>query len=529
MNRSPSTIGLRGVDGLAALTTRAECRMRQLLTRLRRTAALNPSLRYTAAAAALALLAALALAPIQGLGWLALAALAIYAGLWWARAHVFADARVQLLVGPAGHLMIHAKLFPMFKWVDLYQSAEALAASDGAVGSVPAYEGIQSVYRVQMRSPNEIGDQSLSAPVTLSRPISADSERALLTSCCWCFPPGPLGRGAPVLVRVGLMQHTDRVIVEVGARTTELAQEIMERLTDWASAHSIYRNRTLRVTFESGPPTRFGREDQAGGLQISFVQERAVPEEEIVLDDLTRTVLEHTVIDFHRRRAELMALGLPGKRGVLFYGPPGTGKTYTSAYLSQRLSDATKVIAAGKSLLRMADVCAVATSLQPALVILEDVDLVFSDREMAPNTTLLGEFLDQLDGFASNDQIIFILTTNVLERVEAAIKDRPGRVSQCIYFGPPNAELRGRYLAAQLRRFDAAAVRVERIAAQTEGASQAFLKELVLRAVQIASARPYESLVTLTDADFDHALREMTGVGGKPGRRIIGFQVEEQQ
>jgi ATP-dependent 26S proteasome regulatory subunit len=289
----------------------------------------------------------------------------------------------------------------------------------------------------------------------------------------------------------------------------------------------MYRNQSIRIVFEPGPPNRFGEQDLDRGMNLRFLQERTIDEESIVLDDLTRTVLEHTVVDFHRRREQLMALGLPGKRGVLFYGPPGTGKTYTSAYLGQRLHDATKIIVAGKSLLRMADVCAIATSLQPALVILEDVDLVFSDRELAPSTTLLGEFLDQLDGFANNDQIIFILTTNVLERVEAAIKDRPGRVSQCIFFGPPSAELRRRYLESQTRRFETSQVHFDRVVAQTDGGSQAFLKELILRAVQIASVRPYsEGRVVLTDTDFELAVREMTTAGGKLGKRIIGFQIE---
>ena len=60
---------------------------------------------------------------------------------------------------------------------------------------------------------------------------------------------------------------------------------------------------------------------------------------------------------------------------------------------------------------------------------------------------MLGEFIDQLDGFGDTDQVIFILTTNAIERIESAIKDRPGRVSQCVYFGPPSAALRQRGIA----------------------------------------------------------------------------------
>jgi hypothetical protein len=488
--------------------------------------------RYLAGLAALAVafVALGALIPsAQGILWLGVQAILAYLTLWVLRALIFVDARIQALVGPTGHLPIHARMFPAYKWADLYRAGQALTAARQPAFELPAPDGLETLIRLRPRRWSDLGDLRIAPPITLARAISADDELLVPVAMCWCFEARPESGAAPVVIRVSYQGHIDKALVEVAAHTTEAAKAAMEDLTDWAGTYSIYRNKTLRVTFESGPQPRFGREDQGHGLALSFVAERQFDEDSIVLDDLTRGVLEHTVIDFHRRRAQLMALGLPGKRGVLFYGPPGTGKTYTSAYLGHRLYDATKIIAAGKSLLRMADICAVASSLQPALIILEDVDLVFSDRELAPNTALLGEFLDQLDGFASNDQIIFILTTNVLERVEAAIKDRPGRVSQCIYFGPPSADLRRRYLAAHTRAFNTEHVQFERIVAQTDGASQAFLKELVLRAVQIASAPPETNgHIALTEAHFETALREMTAVGGKLGRRIIGFQVEDR-
>lgn len=222
-----------------------------------------------------------------------------------------------------------------------------------------------------------------------------------------------------------------------------------------------------------------------------------------------------------------MQLGLPGKRGVLLYGPPGMGKTYTCKYLAQRLVSATTIVATGHALAHIKSVCNVAKLLQPALVLLEDVDLVFTDRQINPYSTVLGEFMDELDGFGEGDQVIFVLTTNAIERVEAAIKDRPGRISQCIYFGPPHAELRTRYLHTLLQPYASASVNMPQLVARTEGVSQAFLKELVFRAVQIATETlPAKSAsVCLTDQHLDTALTEMTA-GGRASKRIIGFHVE---
>ena len=177
----------------------------------------------------------------------------------------------------------------------------------------------------------------------------------------------------------------------------------------------------------------------------------------------------------------------------------------------------------------MQEICALAAQLQPSLVLLEDVDLVFASRELNSHNTVLGEFMDQLDGFGALHHVIFVLTTNAIERVEAAIKDRPGRISQCVYFGPPGPALRRRYLEHQLQSYPAARCDVGAIVTQTEGVSQAFLKELVFRSVQIATLeRPAEDAaeVLIDDAHVATALDEMLDGAGQAGRRIIGFRVD---
>ena len=59
--------------------------------------------------------------------------------------------------------------------------------------------------------------------------------------------------------------------------------------------------------------------------------------------------------------------------------------------------------------------------------------------------------MDQLDGFTEDEEVLFILTTNAIDRVEQAIKDRPGRVNQCLYFGLPAPALRKLFLRACFR------------------------------------------------------------------------------
>jgi SpoVK/Ycf46/Vps4 family AAA+-type ATPase len=165
--------------------------------------------------------------------------------------------------------------------------------------------------------------------------------------------------------------------------------------------------------------------------------------------------------------------------------------------------------------------------LQPALVILEDVDLVFASRQVNLYSSVLGELLDQMDGLRPYEDISFILTTNAIDRMEAAIKDRPGRISQCIFFGPPKAELRGRYLLHYLRHYRVLQLELDGLVQQSEGATQAFLKEWVHRAVQIASERLSDptSELELHDNDFRCAMDEMKRFSEGSTARIIGFHV----
>jgi SpoVK/Ycf46/Vps4 family AAA+-type ATPase len=166
-----------------------------------------------------------------------------------------------------------------------------------------------------------------------------------------------------------------------------------------------------------------------------------------------------------------------------------------------------------------------ARMLQPSLIILEDVDLVFASREVNPYSSVLGDLLDQMDGLRPYEDVSVILTTNSIERLEPAIKDRPGRISQCIHFGPPNEALRKQYLIRYLRFHTASQLNIEELVTLSKGATQAFLKEWVHRAVQIGVERlgdPPPRLELCND-DFRRAMQEMRRFSEGSTGRIVGF------
>ena len=456
-----------------------------------------------------------------------IAIVAISLAVWVRNATLQLDARILALLPTARFWRVHVKTFPLYKGVDIMLAAQNILPPNTRCLALDAAADEPLAILLAHRRPRP--GRPMRKPELVARADGPNSERFLPSDAFWLVRPGG-GRGrGPCIVRVRLVPHYAQVIVEVAAPDNDRAERLLADLLAYAGSESVYRNHLLRVTFGPTSGSAYDEEDTVAPMDVGFLREEPVTNEAIVLEESTQRILEHAVIDFHHRREALMQLGVPGKRGVLFYGPPGTDKTYTCRYLAHRLAPVTTIIATGHALLRMQEICALAAQLQPSLVLLEDVDLVFASRELNSHNTVLGEFMDQLDGFGALHHVIFVLTTNAIERVEAAIKDRPGRISQCIYFGPPGSALRRRYLAHQLDAYPQARCDLGAIVAQTEGVSQTFLKELIHRSVQIASAeRPADTPgdVLLEDDHIQAALEELLSGGGPAGRRIIGFRVE---
>jgi SpoVK/Ycf46/Vps4 family AAA+-type ATPase len=250
-----------------------------------------------------------------------------------------------------------------------------------------------------------------------------------------------------------------------------------------------------------------------------------VTDADIVLTDEHLKVLQRNVIDLYTRRDILETNGVPARRGVLLHGPPGTGKTFACRFLCHKLDGVTCMFVTGSSLLNVGAIFSFARLLQPAVLFLEDVDLIFATREINLYSTALGDLLDQMDGLRARENISVVLTTNAIDRLEAAIKDRPGRISQCIYMGAPPPAQRGLFLRHQLRDHDAGKVDIDKLVEDSEGATQAFLKEWVYRAIQVACERLSSSQqkAKLHDDDFAIALTEMSRFLDGSDGRIIGF------
>jgi len=211
------------------------------------------------------------------------------------------------------------------------------------------------------------------------------------------------------------------------------------------------------------------------------------------------------------------------KRGMLLYGPPGTGKTLTAMYIAHRMPERTTILLTGRGVGLLEQSCKLARLLQPATLIMEDVDLIAEERtHQTPGcNTLLFELLNQMDGLADDADILFLLTTNRPDILEPALAARPGRIDQATEIPLPDRECRQRLFELYGQGLTIRAERLPQIIDQTQGVSATFIRELIRKAALFAADEQHDDIV-VEDRHIEEALKELVLEGGELTKRLLG-------
>lgn len=312
---------------------------------------------------------------------------------------------------------------------------------------------------------------------------------------------------APLVVLVGFSEgHGPRpgLLLDVAAAEPDHAAAFVARIRELMHEHNVFRGKVLSFGFT-----------EWGGFGISFHSLPAIRRDSVVLPEADLDAIERHTIGVSRNAGALLAAGRHLKRGLLLYGPPGTGKTLSVMYLCGQLPGRTTLLLSGPGAGALGQAAAIARSLQPSMVVLEDVDLVAMERTMPGMGTnpLLFQLLNEMDGLSDDADVVFVLTTNRVDLLEPALAARPGRIDQAVEIGLPDGDCRARLLELYLRDTDFDGGDLTGLVDATEGVTASFVKELVRRAVLVAALErgreSDDSSPPVTVAHLDSALDDL--------------------
>ncbi len=173
-------------------------------------------------------------------------------------------------------------------------------------------------------------------------------------------------------------------------------------------------------------------------------------------------------------------------KGLLLYGPPGTGKTTIAKALANELKanfielSGEEVASAGpfNAPQIIAEKFYVAIDNAPAVIFIDEIDMIAKNRLGNEWRDALTELLRQMDGLRENSNVIVVGATNRPWDLDPAIL-RPGRFDKIIYVPPPNREAREKILRVLTRGLKVDDETIKKVSEVTENFTPADLKLVV--------------------------------------------------
>lgn len=266
----------------------------------------------------------------------------------------------------------------------------------------------------------------------------------------------------------------------VVADTDDLAESFFRAVCSWASqVHDEV------LIFEDG----FWRKSDE-----LFQAIQSARWDDLILPAPLKQQIATDLAGFFTARETYVRYQVPWKRGVIFIGPPGNGKTFAVKALVNMLQRPCLYVKSIDSDRRhehgnLRRVFDRARAMAPCVLVLEDLDTLLTSANRS-------YILNELDGFAGNDGILTLATTNYPEKLDPAILDRPSRFDRKYHFELPAPAERAAYLSRWNTRLGAELQLSEQglqIAVdRTDGFSFAYLKELMVSATMawMSTAQP---------------------------------------
>ena len=182
-------------------------------------------------------------------------------------------------------------------------------------------------------------------------------------------------------------------------------------------------------------------------MKPADVSKKKVAKEKLVFDE-SATIVEvmKNIQKFftEEEKAAFKKLDIPYKRGIILHGDPGNGKSAMIREIIRTVPNIGKVVINPN----VSSVTKILSSLikslegRPALVIIEDIDSLITDRNRS-------EFLNILDGVDISSGVYFIGTTNYPDRIDPAFMNRAGRFDRMYKIENPSETTRRKFFSSR--------------------------------------------------------------------------------
>ncbi len=248
----------------------------------------------------------------------------------------------------------------------------------------------------------------------------------------------------------------------------------------WAAVGSSFTPISDQVSKSITPG--YYRPDYTGGMmpQLVITPVNLVTDNLLVLEDFPVEHVVSNIKKFWAKAAQYKRNGLIHKRGILLEGPPGTGKTSISNLIAKFFVENGGVVffggaanigntAMGEAIKHFRDI-----QNNPLLVVVEEFDHVMLKAQWKDAMMQLMDGADQIDN------VVYLLSTNFIEKIDQRFTKRPSRVDEIIHVGSPSEKTRKAYLKVMLEMYEGSAAEVDEWAKATEGLLLSHLKEAVI-------------------------------------------------
>jgi DNA replication protein DnaC len=422
-------------------------------------------------------------------------------------------------------LSIVKRDFPFRVRADLQRAIDSIIDSSGPVRvmgfcGVPQQHALQGIdFASLLIRAHRMLRTPAATPEYEELDIGEDQPARCVKSGLWLLERD--GHRFAVLLAAGvdMLTQTRSLSIQFATRPddagTQLRDQFFRQMERAVNESRSYRGKILSLEQERA------YDGKSSGIRVHRLN--TVERSQVILPAKTLELLDRNVIQFASVRETLRTRGQSTRKGLLFYGPPGTGKSHTIHYLAKALRGHTMLLITAEQVGLLSEYMALARLLQPSVVVIEDADLIARDRTQmnsACEEALLNKLLNEMDGLRESADILFILTTNRPEMLEAAPASRPGRVDQAIEFPLPDDNSREKLVRLYSAGAPLSEELVRMIVARTDKVSAAFIKELMRRAIQFNLERSAGD--PLHAEDVNNALEEMLFTGGSLNIRLLG-------